>query len=176
VIPSQGLDKKGGVYGTPKDFLQAVDEIYPIWFDLAANAENCVFHKIRWWPQYGDDQKYHYDLSDDTLSIKNWFIDAGRYGFKGNGWMWLNPPFSNIEPWAKKCAEEGALGARVLFLVPQGTQAWARKWCRPNALEIRLEGRMTFDGETAPYPKDLTLWVFGIGMVGTITWQWGRKL
>ncbi len=172
-MPSQGQDKNGGVYPTPLEFLRIVDELFPIMFDLAASKENCAFHRVRWWPDYGDEQKYHYDETDNALSIENWYTDAGRYGFKGNGFFWCNPPYSNIEPWAKKCAEEAARGAKILFLVPQGTQSWAQRWCAPNALELRLEGRMTFEGHSFPYPKDLTLWVFGTRMRGGgCVWPW----
>lgn len=163
--PSQGKDKNSGVYGTPIDFLKAVERVFPIDFDLAADEMNSVMRRL-----HHEDGLY-YDAATDSLK-QDWTFHAIENLMIGNGWYWLNPPFSNIGPWAKKCAVETAKGARVLLLVPQGTQEWARKWCRPNALEIRLEGRMIFEGETAPYPKDLTLWVFGHGIVGTATWNW----
>ena len=80
--------------------------------------------------------------------------------------MWLNPPFSSIAPWARKCAEEAKLGAEILLLAPASVGAnWWWSWVEPAA-RVYSVGRMTFDncfnrktGEpvTDPYPKDLAL-------------------
>lgn len=166
-MPSQGQDKKSGIYGTPLAFLKAVDEVYPIMWDLAASSDNEVFTRVRWWPDYGDNKKRYFDETDNSLS-KNWAFDTS------NGWLWLNPPFSNIDPWAKKCAEESAKGARILLLVPQGSQAWNIAHCQGKSLELRIIGRMTFEGETAPYPKDLSLFVFGAGITGSGFFNWRK--
>lgn len=78
---------------------------------------------------------------------------------------WLNPPFTNITPWARKCAAEVQLGARTLLLVPASVGAnWYWDWVVPYA-DVYSVGRMVFDdcydkdGKliTTPYPKDLIL-------------------
>ena len=37
---------------------------------------------------------------------------------------------------------------------------------------LGLSPRLTFEGETDAYPKDLMLSVFGFGLHGFDTWRW----
>lgn len=163
--PRQGVDLNGGVYISPLDFLQKVNSIFPIGFDLAADASNNAPFRLD--GSTGD----FFSASDDALK-GNW---PRTYNNKSDQmWSWLNPPYGNIAPWARKCAAEAALGARVLLLVPQGTQKWAMDHCQGNALELRIDGRLTFEGQSGSYPKDLTLWVFGAGLTGTGVFRWRK--
>jgi hypothetical protein len=71
--------------------------------------------------------------------------------------LFLNPPFSDIEPWARKCARESNRGAEILFLVPASVGAdWFVEYVYPNAHVLLLHGRLCFDGKD-PYPKDCLL-------------------
>lgn len=80
--------------------------------------------------------------------------------------LWLNPPFGNIEAWAMRPAEYAPLlrqeGGWLLMLTPAsiGT-AWFANYVHRKALVIGIRPRLTFEGTTDPYPKDLMLSVFG---------------
>jgi phage N-6-adenine-methyltransferase len=84
---------------------------------------------------------------------------------------WLNPPFSNIRPWAAKCAAEAALGVRVALLVPASVGSeWFAAYVYERALVLPLRPRVSFDGKN-PYPKDLMLCVYG-EEPGFEPWRW----
>jgi phage N-6-adenine-methyltransferase len=90
------------------------------------------------------------------------------------GLQWLNPPYSNIAPWAMKCAAQSwrpkvdtiNAGAQILLLVPGSIGAnWYWNWVEPYA-DVYSIGRLVFDNcfdrkTGAPvkttYPKDLIL-------------------
>src|SRR5688572_13103528 len=94
---------------TPWKFIHAVEGKFgKLDVDLAANIGN---HKAPLWlgpgstvtPKLGQPPPYN-------------AFDFDWHTFSGLGY--LNPPFTNITPWARKCAEECQLGARILLLVP----------------------------------------------------------
>lgn len=97
------------------------------------------------------------------------------------GLGWLNPPYSRIAPWAKKCADEWKLGAEILLLVPMGGQNWYWDHVEPFA-QVYGVGRMTFDNcfdkhgqlVTTNYPKDLILAHYEPGKHGNRPkrWRW----
>lgn len=87
--------------------------------------------------------------------------------------MWLNPPYSNIGPWAKKCAEESALGARILFLVPASVGSnWFRDFVFKKSLVLFLNDRIKFVGAEYVYPKDCIIAAYGFGEPGFEMWGW----
>ena len=139
-------------YQTPVDFMQAVHKRFgDISWDLAAETENT--------------QCLNFFSEEENSFTKHWHSLP-------SGWLWLNPPFSNIEPWAKKCAEEMKLGARVLFLTPASIGSnWFTEHVAPNAYTLALNPRLSFDGKN-PYPKDCQLSVFCGGLNGFNTWRW----
>jgi hypothetical protein len=93
-----------------------------------------------------------------------------------SGNLWLNPPFGNITPWAKKCAEFRDRKGWTLLLVPASVGAkWFQTWVVPNAHVIELTDRITFVGSTQPYPKDMILACFGFGMTGRSAWAWDTR-
>lgn len=139
-------------YRTPADFMAAVTARFgPISFDLAALAENTQ-------------HKNFFSIRDNSL-VQDWH--------KLHGLLWLNPPFDNITPWAKKCAEERERGARIAFLVPASVGSnWFADYVFPNAFTWALTGRLCFDG-IAPYPKDCQLSLFTPeGTTGFNVWRW----
>ncbi len=126
-------------YGTPWELIRAVEKRFgKITMDLAAHDGNAK-------------SLNYYSKKEDSLS-QDWH--------KVKGILWLNPPFANITPWAKKCQEEGARGAHILMLVPIGAQAWFRKYCWPNAVVYELTDRIQFEGAAWAYPKDCRLLEF----------------
>lgn len=84
------------------------------------------------------------------------------------GALWLNPPYSNITPWVKKCAElcEYNKQVELMLLVPASVGAnWFWDYVWPYATVYSV-GRMVFDncfdrktGKSVRtvYPKDLIL-------------------
>lgn len=155
--PPQKPGKSETIVRTPPEFLTAVKRFLGIKkfaIDLAASLDNAV-------------AKLLFTKEDDSLS-RHWYevIDTGQWG-------WLNPPYDNIGPWAKKCWEESRGGVHVAFLVPYapGTKWW-RNYVHDKARVYCVWGRLKFldkdgnpitdkKGRPASYPKDLALVLYG---------------
>lgn len=152
-MPAQKPGKSRQDYGTDRRLIAAVTRRFgPIKWDLAASAENAVCDL---W--IGEEQ--------DSL-VQEWHRLSP-------GLCWLNPPFGDIDPWAKKCAAEAAKGARILLLTPAAVGAeWFREHVEPHAYTLALNPRLIFEGETAPYPKDCALSYFHAGLRGFAVWRW----
>lgn len=133
---------------TPWPFIKACEDKFgPLGWDLAASKENAKVGFDHYWSEVDNSlaRKWH------ELGIKELF--------------WLNPPYAQITPWARKCAEEVQLGARILLLVPASVGAnWYWDWVVPYA-DVYSIGRLVFDNcydrqgrlITTAYPKDLIL-------------------
>lgn len=155
-IQKPGLSKQD--YETPPEFIAAVKArlgINSFYIDLAADQHN---RKAELW--YGEEH--------DSL-LCNW---AGLpCQWPNFTWAWLNPPFANIAPWAKKCSESKI---KIAFLVPAGVGAnWFRDHVDGKALVLLLNGRLSFDG-IAPYPKDCILCLYGV-TPGYEVWDWRKQ-
>ena len=140
-------------YATPAEFIDAVVERFgPLVHDLAADATNAKAASF-------------FTYEQDSLK-QDWTR------LRGN--LWLNPPFCDIAPWAKKCAEtchEMVVGDRILFLVPASVGSnWFLQHVYHRALVIALNPRMSFD-ELHPFPKDMALMVYG-RPPGFEVWRW----
>lgn len=140
-------------YATPPEFIAAVERRFgPISFDLAAEAHNAKA------PQY-------FCLRDNAL-VQPWHPIGGL--------LWLNPPFKDITPWAAKCREEAAQGARIAFLVPAAVGSnWFRDYVHERARVYFLNGRISFDGKNG-YPKDCLLALFS-ERPGFEIWSWRKR-
>lgn len=139
-------------YATPWPFIHAIEKRFErVVFDLAADASNAKATQ-------------YFCVRDDALS-QCWALIPGL--------AFLNPPFGTIAPWAAKCREESALGARIAFLVPASVGAnWYWDSVKPYALTLCLTPRLSFDGKH-PYPKDLALAMYGYGNCGAVErWRW----
>jgi DNA (cytosine-5)-methyltransferase 1 len=139
-------------YATPWELIRAVEDRFgPISVDLAASPANT--------------KATSYFTEEDNSLIRFWH--------KYPGILWLNPPFSNIAPWAKKCANESAQGAKIIMLAPASVGAnWFVEHVHQKAMVLALQGRITFEGATDPYPKDCILSCYGFGVVGFDVWKW----
>lgn len=151
-------------YQTPPDFMEAVVKRFgPISFDLAATLENKQSPSV----DLGNGEWCHNFLSEHENSLDpkcNWSSIDGN--------LWLNPPYSDIEPWARKCSEYSNLG-RILFLVPASVGSeWYARWVERKAYVLALRPRLTFVGCEDPYPRDCILAVYGSGFHGFDTWKW----
>lgn len=148
--PTIRRGKGNGSASTPWEFIRAVEGKFGgLGWDLAAAKHNA---KARLFATE----------ADDSLSLV-WSLLA--YEEDRHPLCWLNPPYANITPWARKCAEEVQAGARVLLLVPASIGAnWYWDLVVPYA-DVYSVGRMVFgdcydsDGQlvTTQYPKDLIL-------------------
>lgn len=152
-----GLSKQD--YGTPPEFLTAVKnrlKIPKFDIDLAATYDNAV--------------------ADECYTERMNALSPEHPWKMGDGWSWLNPPYARLAPWVLKAASEAANGAQIAMLVPAsvGSGWWA--YAAARSYQAFLQGRLTFNGETAPYPKDcaLLLWT-PWGFTGQEIWRWSVK-
>jgi phage N-6-adenine-methyltransferase len=117
--------------GTDPEFFSVANQEFHFVVDLAATNENkkCQFF-------FGKGETDN-ESKGGSLSLPWRTL---------HGWLWLNPPFRDITPWAKKCWEESQQGARVAMLVPASVDSnWFEDWVWGKA-EIRwLQGRMVFE-------------------------------
>lgn len=146
--PTIKRGESSGDIWTPEAFIDAVTINFAMLaVDLAAEAHSKKA------PEYIGPEVD--SLKQDWTRILN-----GRAG-------WLNPPYSNITPWAKKCAWECFQDDQneIFLLVPASVGAnWFWDWVWPFATVYSV-GRMVFDNcfdkygqlVTTPYPKDLIL-------------------
>lgn len=125
-------------YGTPVAFTDIVSRYWgPICFDLAAHERN---HKAPRW--FGPGGEAADSLTQDWAAM--WAECAGD---EGSPLLWLNPPFSVMTPWAKKCHESAAEGARIALLAPANVgAAWWWDYVLPAAHVLILKPRLAFDG------------------------------
>jgi phage N-6-adenine-methyltransferase len=157
VMPAQKPGHSKQNYGTPWEFIHAVEERFgKIVFDLAAEEGNAK-HANYWTKE------------DDSLN-KDWAAEHPT----GN--LWLNPPFKNIKDWATKCAiESQKRDGFILFLVPASIGSnWFADHVHNKALVLAASPRLVFEGETASFPKDLILAVYGRQMTGFNVWRWKK--
>lgn len=166
-MPRQKPGKSKQDYGTPDDFIRAVEARWgPLDIDLAARKDNSVAPEC---------------ITPEEDTLKTPWIPriAGMNAF-------LNPEFADIEPYAAKCSAIGPhmLGGRIIMLTPASVgSAWFRRHVHRKAMVIALGHRMIFKG-TPPnpktgkpdaYPKDLMLSVFGPGLAGFDVWPWKEE-
>jgi phage N-6-adenine-methyltransferase len=149
--PSMNKGASKQDYATPREFLDAVEKRFgTIRHDLAASGENKACED-------------YFDEHRDSLE-QDWAALTGV--------LWLNPPFGNVAPWAKKCADSASPRTRILLLVPAsvGTE-WYAEHVHHDAMVYALRPRICFDGKN-PFPKDLILAAYGFGVRGFDLWRW----
>lgn len=151
-------------YATPPEFIEAVEKRYgPVAFDLAASAHNTKHEDY-----------YSLERGTDSLSQAWW------QATEKSGVLWLNPPFSDIAPWAKKCAAEAPRlrSSVIAMLVPAAVGSnWFRDCVWGKARVELLNGRICFDGKHG-YPKDCMLCIYRSASrpndIGIWRWTDGR--
>lgn len=140
--------------GTDPLFWQILNAHFGFTHDLACTRDNQLC-------------KFGLTPSDNSLSV-DWH--------KLEGWLYLNPPYNQIQPWAEKCWVESQLGAKVVMLVPASVGAnWFRDYLWLKATVRVLNGRLTFVGHTAPYPKDLLIAIYHPRIFKNLDlWEWKK--
>lgn len=159
-MPKQKPRRSKQDYGTPLDLRKAIENRFgKIEVDLAATRENTI-------------APLFYTPEVDSLK-QDWVADCG------DKLCWLNPPFEDIEKWARKCAWYGKhlLTGRILFLTPASIGSnWFRDYVYDEFPIIALNGRPTFVGCKDPYPKDCMLTIFGPEAVTFEVWEWRKDI
>lgn len=149
---------------TQPDLIAAVERLFgPLTWDLAANQDNT---------QCGD----RYFGPGSPHGEDSFQVDWLDY-IHGNV-MWLNPPYSNITPWAERCATFVRAGgqSRILLLIPASISTnYYRDFIYPYSMTLALNGRLQFVGYEDAYPKDMMLCVYGQGLGKQFdVWDWRR--
>lgn len=129
---------KSDEWSTPTGFYEELNKEFDFTLDPCANFEN---HKC---------DKY-YTLQDDGLR-QNW---EGQTVF-------VNPPYSNIKVWAKKCYEESKKDNTIIvLLMPSRTDTkYFHEYIYKKA-ELRfIKGRLKFGNSknSAPFPSMLAIY------------------
>lgn len=173
--PSINRAESSGDIWTPWDFIRAIEETFnlPVLVDLAA-TERSTKAKI-------------YVRPEDN-SLKQDWNRFWRFHAR-TGIMYLNPPYSNIAPWAKKCAQAYECNEQVeiMLLVPASVGAnwfWDHVWPYATVYSV---GRMVFDNcfdrktsqlVSTVYPKDLILAHYTNTTPSRTLqrWQWKAKV
>lgn len=158
-MPEQKPGRSEQVVATPPDFLEAVKTrlgISEFAMDLAADENNTV--SVNW---IGEEE--------DSLSEEVKWTDPDV-----EGWCWLNPPYSHIEPWVEKAWVQSQEGAKLAVLIPASVGAnWWRDWVRGKAYVTYLNNRIKFVGHKDLYPKDLALLLYAPFLEGgSCMWRW----
>lgn len=153
--PHQKPGKSRQDYETPPELLEAVVSLFgELHVDLAARADNAKA------PVFVTPE-------EDSLSI-SW---ERFYGQR----CWLNPPFADITPWAKKCALESVTRRLEIFMLTPASigSNWFAEHVHGRALVLALRPRLTFVGAKDPYPKDCMLSCFGARRWPSFdVWRW----
>jgi phage N-6-adenine-methyltransferase len=160
--------------GTPWAFFNPLTEIFKFAVDLSADESNTKC------PRY---------ISPHLNSLSD-KVEWHKLAEPGS-WLWLNPPFNEINKWAQKCKREARLGAKIVMITPASVgSGWFLDNIFGQAVVVLLRGRVTFDyvidkgkkkgqWNTDPYPKDCMLSIFTPpGLVPPqITWaDWKNSL
>ena len=166
MAPVQKPGRSKQDYATPAVFLEAVKRrlgVVAFTFDFAADRSNTT--AAAWW-----------SVADDALeqTPEQW---AARCR---DGWGWLNPPYTRIEPWASRCAATKHHGGRIALLVPAAVGAnWFRDHVHDQARVLLLNGRLGFlpDRPKELYPKDCVLVLYAPELEpGYDVWTWKLRL
>ena len=164
MAPKQKPHRSKQDYETPWEFVHAVERDWlggsKFAIDLAASAQN------------SKSETAFIDEKENSLTV-NW-----RERYPRDTWAWLNPPFSKIAVWARKCSEMYQERRGIVMLVPASVGSnWFYKYVHERAYVLFLNGRIAFD-PTHPkwgYPKDCMLCIYGGGYEpGFDVWNWRK--
>lgn len=155
--PSINRTESSGDIWTPWKFIRAVEGAFNrlLMIDLAAGGPDSA-------------KALQYITPEEDSLAQDWVALYEPYKRGGRGAFWLNPPYSNIAPWAKKCANAHVFDEQVeiFLLVPASVGAnwfWDYVWDYATVYSV---GRMVFDNcfdrktgklVSTVYPKDLIL-------------------
>lgn len=105
-------------WGTPADLFCALDREFGFSWDLAADATNAKCYQ-------------YIDAKTNSL-----LIDWHKLG----GWLFLNPPFSDLAMWLFKVCHEWKCGAQIVVVFPSNRfdREWMHRYVIGRARELRV--------------------------------------
>lgn len=150
-IQSNTAPRDKDSWRTPPELYAALDREFHFGGDVAASASNHLHH-------------FYLTQSDDALSIEN------PWGFAfQDGYVWCNPPYSDIMPWVRKAQQDDCDGVGVVMLVPADVSVGWFKQALIDVSEVRFitGGRLAFiNPETGK--------AAGGGRMGSMLLIWNR--
>ena len=82
--------------------------------------------------------------------------------------VWMNPPYSNPEPWCRKAWQESQKGTTVIALLPgDSSTGWWHNWVMLSQQVFMLNKRIRFVGARQSYNRPSVVVVWGAGGFGT---------
>ncbi len=120
-------NKRGDEWQTPDWLFQALHKEFNFLLDAASTLENAKLSNF-----IGDGKERNGLTVAWSLFME---LDKQYYG---NGAVWCNPPYSNIQPWCEKANRETENGVTSVLLVPASTSTMWFYYCLKNAAEIRF--------------------------------------
>ena len=104
-------------WATPHGLFEPLDREFSFTWDLAAEDWSAKCEQ-------------YLTPDDDALSVGWWELD---------GWLFLNPPFSELAVWLARVKLEAAAGARIVVVVPghRHEQEWFQRYVIGVAHEVR---------------------------------------
>ena len=127
---------------TPPEFLELVRRVGPIALDPCTTDENpCGATNAFFTAEY-------------TGLVPDWRAIAD------GGLIYCNPPYSDMDAWAAKIADEGMRGCEIISLTPARTDTrWFRRMCTADQMCF-WRGRIKFVGAkaAAPFPSLVCYW------------------
>jgi len=124
-----GVRKRAGIpdgfdrdsFETPPKLFRWLNKKYKFKMDLAANNSNALCEEF-------------YTEADDTLN-RPWLR---------SGYLFLNPPFSEMKYWIRKCQHEADAGCRIVVVANSNTTYTGYYNKRPAEHEYKIVGRISF--------------------------------
>lgn len=197
-----GSTKSVQVVQTPTEFMAVLNNRWKIDWDLACTDKNAQYdnyitesHIV----QHGTVEGAEFLTRSNLDQLLPGSFGVAWHGLSKN-YLFLNPPFCNAEPvcdldcekkkcetrgahndipqlgiakWMEKCKMESQRGAKIITLTLSSLGSkWYKDHVKGNANVWILEGRMTFEGHTDVYPKELMLCEWGSGMNSLGFWDW----
>lgn len=131
-------------YQTPRDLFDFLDKRFRFTLDPCTTSDN----PLR--------TRYFLTIYEDGL-LSSWGYDSS---------VFMNPPYSNVEPWVEKAYMSSLDGCLVVGLLRNDPSTqWWQKWVRDKALVIDVPYRIAFvdpklSRTTSPYnfPSAIVIW------------------
>jgi phage N-6-adenine-methyltransferase len=112
-------------YATPQHVFDYCNQIFRFDLDVCAEPETAKC-------------KHYFTAEMDALS-RDWIVDGDPVT------AWMNPPYSNPQPWIDKAKEQATKGTCTVALLPGDISTkWYRSLKGPNVTLAEWPGRIRF--------------------------------
>jgi len=125
--PKVRVAKESDERYTPEYVLDVVRSVGPIVLDPCTTVDNRT------------GAQHFFTFEDDGFTKDWWEVSQG-------GLIFVNPPFSKLRNWTRKCSEEGKKGCNIVTLLPGDTSTvWFQDIVGPTASGVCFwRGRIEF--------------------------------